>query len=134
MKTEACVEWRGYRTQNGYGRQGTKYAHREAYRQHVGPIPDGMVVMHSCDNPACVNPSHLTVGTQADNIQDMVTKGRHAVGPATNRNVLTADEVGLIRTLLSSGDYTQREIAAKFGVAQRTVSAINTRQTWAHVA
>lgn len=82
-----CWEWTGYRNLQGYGqalrRDETtcKYrphqAHRLAYEFHCGPIPDGHVVMHKCDNPACINPAHLMTGTQAENLRDMSVKGRH---------------------------------------------------------
>lgn len=77
-----CWEWRGVRNRDGYGvisrGRGNKkvLAHRAAYAEWVDPIPEGMVVMHSCDNPPCVNPEHLTVGTQRDNIRDMAAKRR----------------------------------------------------------
>lgn len=85
-----CWEWTGYRNLQGYGQalrrdeKTGKYrphqVHRLAYEHHFGAIPDGHVVMHKCDNPACINPAHLTTGTQADNMRDMAVKGR-ARGP-----------------------------------------------------
>jgi hypothetical protein len=77
-----CWEWTGYRTRDGYG--SVKHAgkmmkaHRVAYEAAYDPIPDGMIVCHKCDNPACCNPNHLWLGTDADNQRDMVAKGRHA--------------------------------------------------------
>ena len=79
-----CWEWNGRRNEYGYGlfnlkRRGyVNYrAHRAMYERFVGPIPDGMVIRHKCDNPPCVNPDHLEVGTDADNVQDMIKRGRH---------------------------------------------------------
>lgn len=83
--TEAgCWEWRGGRNGFGYGvvslhRKGIirARAHRLMYERYVGPIPDGMVIRHRCDNPPCVNPAHLEPGTQADSVWDMTSRGRH---------------------------------------------------------
>lgn len=79
-----CWEWRGGRNEYGYGtitlvRKGLHKArvHRVVYERHFGPIPDGMVVRHKCDNPPCSNPDHLELGTKADNTQDMMSRGRH---------------------------------------------------------
>lgn len=83
---DECWLWTASTDKNGYGRfqeptpDGQRHirAHRWAYLHFVGPIPDGLVVMHRCDNPPCVNPAHLTIGTLIDNNADKVAKGRHA--------------------------------------------------------
>ena len=78
--TTACHQWTAY-TLNGYGRfrVGAKMirSHRVSYEIHRGPIPDGLHVLHECDNPTCVNPDHLWLGTNQDNIDDKMAKGRH---------------------------------------------------------
>lgn len=77
-KTPTCWLWQGLKTAKGYGRygKGGRRAHRIAYSEFIGEIPSGLLVLHSCDNPSCVNPNHLFLGTSADNTKDMVTKGR----------------------------------------------------------
>lgn len=81
-KSDACWEWQGGRLPHGYGRivisrkEGAVRAHRFSWELHFGPIPDGMVICHRCDNPPCVRPDHLFVGTQSDNMRDCVNKGR----------------------------------------------------------
>lgn len=84
-----CWEWQGSRHPSGHGQvwDGEKvvYAHRTAWALVNGPVPDGLVVMHSCDNPPCANPAHLSVGTQGDNLRDMASKGRDRGGWKDNR-------------------------------------------------
>lgn len=73
-----CWKWRGAKLKHGYGRySGGLLAHRITYELLVGPIPEGLLVLHSCDNPECTNPKHLFLGTHSDNAKDMVLKGRN---------------------------------------------------------
>lgn len=88
-----CWIWTGSRTKDGYGRVGDHYVHRLAYIEAHGEIPDGWVVMHSCDVPACVNPEHLIAGTQRDNIRDAHNKGR--LHPLPSRGTWTMCKKGL---------------------------------------
>jgi hypothetical protein len=89
---DACWLWTGTPDVNGYGKlwwfdhtNKGKFAHRISWELHNGPIPDGLFVLHSCDNPPCVNPKHLFLGTQLDNMRDMVAKGRDRNPAAINR-------------------------------------------------
>lgn len=74
-----CIEWPGKRHRNGYGQLGRKTAHRVAYECAHGPIPDGLHVLHRCDNPPCINPEHLFLGTHHDNMIDSMLKGRNPI-------------------------------------------------------
>lgn len=107
-------------------------AHRASWLIHYGPIPDGLFVLHKCDTPSCVNPTHLFLGTQKDNIQDSIDKDRHAYGGKNGQSKLTAKQVETIRFLLSFG-HTHSSIAEKYGVARSTISGINTGKSWRHI-
>ena len=128
-KTPTCWIWNGATLPKGYGtmhgRRQTLLTHRVAYELAFGPIPDGRMVLHRCDTPACVRPSHLFLGTAADNTLDMVLKNRHQ-----RSCKLTADDVRRIRELSHQG-LLQREIAARFGIAQTTVSYA--LRHWKHI-
>jgi len=108
-------------------------AHRLFYVALVGEIPDGLHVCHACDNGGCVNPDHLWLGTQADNMADMAQKGRAARGEVNVKAKLTEEKVLEIRRLYATGGYTQQEIAAEFGVARAHVSHIVNGRHWTHV-
>lgn len=131
-----CIEWQGARDKNGYGtlRSGGRdhKAHRLAYENANGAIPDGRLVCHSCDNPACCNPAHLFLGTSADNTRDMVTKGRSLRGSRSHNAKLTESDIPKIRALLASG-ISQQAIGSAFGVVQTVISRIHLRTTWSHV-
>lgn len=125
---EGCWEWTGY-TKNGYGvislNDAHAYLHRLSWRLHRGPIPEGLSVLHRCDNKRCVRPDHLFVGTQQDNVDDMHAKERH-VDPPIFRGTENAkatkefDDVEHARSLRASG-LTQRAVADLLGVSQSTV-------------
>jgi hypothetical protein len=98
-----CLVWRGHRSKRGYGRIRVagkwRPAHVVSYEVHKGPIPAGLKVLHSCDNPPCIEPAHLSAGTQLDNVQDMLAKGRanKATGERHGSAKLTAAQVAEIR-------------------------------------
>lgn len=129
---ENCIEWTKGTNQKGYGRKWVDgklvAAHRHAYEEAHGPIPDGLVVMHLCDNPSCYNVEHLTLGTHADNSDDKVRKGRQAKGETLSKK-LTETDVLTIRSL----DLSHAEIAKMYGVSQSTITRIIRRDTWRHI-
>lgn len=136
-KTDGCWNWTGTRTDKGYGRFKTSTknwrAHRLSYEMHCGPIPEGMQVLHECDNPSCVRPDHLFLGTNADNMADKCAKGREAhvgvKGVQHPKAKLTEDDVRTIRSMRG----TLREAATRFGVSQTTISDIRSRRCWSHI-
>lgn len=133
-KTATCWLWTGARGNNyghgsitvrrANGKHSPAFAHRVAWELAHGPIADGQSVLHSCDNPRCVNPSHLFLGTQSANLKDAASKGRlHVPRPLHARRKLSEVQVAAIRGLRSSG-VTLAEIAARFGVTASCVSQI----------
>ncbi len=139
-----CWDWRGSENGHGYGHTRTVtngvvkdvYAHRLSYEIHNGPIPEGMFVCHRCDNPRCVNPSHLFLGTAKDNVHDMICKGRNnrvpVKGVDCGTSKLTEEQVSAIRRRYACGE-RQVDLAADFSIGQSTVSAIVIRKTWKHI-
>ena len=137
---DECWPWLAYRNEWCYGIifADGKYprAHRVGWAFHTGkPVPDGMCVCHTCDNPPCQNPAHLFLGTVADNNRDMMNKGRTGDkrGEANGQAKLTADDVHRIRELYANGGKTQAEIGVLFGVGDSHVSKIVRREKWSHV-
>lgn len=131
----ACWPWLagracGYGVVQVAGKQ--QKTHRLAFEKHHGPIPAGMFVCHSCDNPPCVNPAHLFLGSPKDNIEDMMQKGRQARGHRTNTAKLRAEQVLEIRRRYEGGEL-QQVLADEFGISNQLVSAIVLRQVWKHV-
>lgn len=132
-ESSGCILFTGHLDVEGYGRimvNRVKYrAHRLSYELANGPIPDGYVVSHKCDNPSCINPSHLEVGTQADNIKDKVTRGRQALGCFVGSSKLTEESVRDIR----SSDLKVSLLAERYGVSTVSIRNILRRKTWRHV-
>ena len=135
---DECWEWNSTRHKKGYGvflwNRKRARASRVAWQMTHGPIPSGMGVLHTCDNPPCCNPAHLFLGTQAANVQDMTKKGRRVdhLGEAHGRAILTERKVRDIRAALNAGQSTTN-IAKAFGVSLSTISGIKTRATWKHL-
>lgn len=109
-------------------------AHRFSYRIHKGDIPDGHCICHRCDVRACVNPYHLFVGTQRDNVLDMLAKGRGRArhGSAAANALLTEADIPTIRRLIANGE-ANRRIAERFNVSPDVINAIRRGRSWKHV-
>lgn len=129
---DECWEWTAARSDRGYGRIDDQQATHVAYSLKVGPIPEGMWVLHRCDNPPCCNPSHLFLGDNAINTQDKVDKGRQRRGETAPLSKLKDDQIREMRRLREQGE-TVKSIAAKFGIHYQTVYKIVTYSRWKHV-
>lgn len=166
-KSDGCWQWTATLSTSGYGKigvgphgAGVLHAHRVSWELHFGPIPDGLWVLHHCDNRPCVRPDHLFLGTVIDNMQDAVGKGRIPSGDrhhsrrrpdrlargdrngarthpeALRRGVshpqakLRSDQVAEIRSLCESRTSSQAQIGARFGVSQSLVSLIARGEIW----
>lgn len=138
-----CWAWSGHRSAKGYGRFYLSRlaflgAHRFAWIMENGPIPDGLHVLHRCDNPPCVNPAHLFLGTNADNTADKVAKGRCRMPPVRrgerhHEARLTAEAVVEIRQAYAAGGVSYQDLAERFGVHNATISRAVNRKYWSHV-
>ncbi len=128
-----CWNWTASTFNVGYG--SFKYngkvvgSNRMTWFLTYGEFPK-LCVLHTCDNRLCCNPNHLFLGTNQDNSDDKVSKGRQAKGSNNGRSLLTEDEVLKIKNILSNGDMVQSEIAKKFGVVPQTISDIKNRKSW----
>jgi hypothetical protein len=159
--TPGCWNWLASLDKDGYGKLRVtptkcERAHRISYRQHFGEFNEDLLVCHKCDNPTCVNPDHLFLGTTQDNTKDRNNKNRQAKGEAISGNrdnasgtrhgsrtkpekvprkeangnsKLTTDKIIKIRDLLTNG-ISQTRIAQQFGVSQTTISCVFRGKTW----
>ena len=154
QQTETCWLWTASKRNKGYGafvwyafgHQVQGRAHVFSYRLHCGDIPDGLFVLHRCDNPACVNPAHLFLGTKADNNRDMADKGRanswgHKSGTQASpprgvahwNSKLNEDTVREIRGLREAGCGSNWALGLRFGVSSATISRVVNRIDWGWV-
>lgn len=126
-----CWLWMGNIHHTGYGKYHRSSAHRYVYEQLTGTDLTGKVICHRCDVKSCVNPDHMFVGTQRDNIADMDAKGRRAnfKGEASPTARLTDDDVRAIR----ADTRKQKYIAEDYGVSAKQISNIKTRYSWSHI-
>lgn len=135
-----CWTWGGIMNSNGYGRFSFNnklvLAHRFSHALFIGPIPERRNVCHSCDNRKCVNPAHLWLGTQSQNLRDAVRKGRmkrpDTTGARNGNTSLKDADVIAIKAGLSRGA-RQKELARSFGVDVSTISNIKLGKTWSHI-
>lgn len=142
-----CWEWQRAKNADGYGKFGTggrkhkkqHLAHRFSWELSNGEIPNELHVLHNCDNPACVNPKHLFLGTNLDNIADKLMKNRQSKGEMVSlmtrgennpNSKLTNKEIEYIRRRYAQGGILQRELGVQFGISQANVSAIVLRKAW----
>jgi hypothetical protein len=132
--------WTGSVSDVGYGylfiHRQKMYAHRLSYTLAFGPIPDGMSVCHNCpggDRSACVNPAHLWLGSQTDNMHDMKAKGRASRGERSSHAKLTAEQVQTIRLRYAAGRVVQKQLAVEYGVSSGTICDALAGRTWRHL-
>ena len=136
-KTETCWLWKGFLTYQGYGRTTIKNvsiaSHRAAWLAWKGKIKKGEFVLHKCDNRACINPDHLFLGNQLDNITDMRLKNRqrYAKGEDSGNSVLTVEQVKEIISL--KGIESSYSICDRFNCAASTIRAIWSKRSWKHI-
>ena len=136
---DECWLWMAYLRPSGYGSMGTGHspsclAHRVSYELAKGPIPTGegwhgTCVLHRCDNPRCVNPAHLFLGTHADNMRDASTKRRFPYGESSHSAKITAEVAQEIR----ASRLPQKELGQRYGISQSCVSLIKSGHIWRHV-
>lgn len=137
-KTDGCWLWMGGRDQDGYGIfkgevGGVMFvrAHRFSHAFHTGDLLHGMHILHSCDNPSCVNPDHLSSGTNADNMRDKIAKGRARAAPGDKSGRAVLSEAQAIAIMKDARATTQ--IAAEYNVTAATVRDIKNRNSWKHL-
>jgi hypothetical protein len=133
---DGCWEWTASRNKRGYGRMGngqraSVLAHRASWELAHGPISDGLHVLHRCDNPPCVRPGHLFLGTDADNGADKAAKGRAAdkSGAKNGRAILTPAQVASLRSDIASG-LTERAAAKRYGIGKSQAHNIASGAHW----
>lgn len=160
-RSGACWRWLGAKSGKGYGKvrvgRGRVDVHRLVYALVNGPIPDGLQVLHRCDNPICCRPDHLFLGTQSDNMQDMLAKGRNfhqtrperlargarngaytqpecrRRGERNGRAILAEADVVAVRRLHATGDYLLRDLAARYGVSVATIHRAVRGKAWSYL-
>ena len=138
---DVCWPYIKLRNKDGYGKFTYQCkeikAHRFAWALIHGEIPEGMKILHKCDNPPCCNPNHLFMGTTLDNTRDMISKGRRKteIGSANNQARLNESSVSEIKRLLDVAPYgSQRRIALAYNISETVISQIKHGTLWSHVS
>lgn len=133
-KTDECWLWTGRRDKDGYGISGIGRANRVAWESANGAIPNGLSILHRCDNPPCVRPDHLYAGTPGKNMEDRLDRGHYDAGEAHPMAVLTETLVRQIRvTYVPRRNGGMIALGRKYGVATSTIHAIISRKIWTHI-
>lgn len=133
--TDECWTWTHGKDRDGYGicrfyGMGERRAHRVAFTLTYGKIPAKKEALHKCDNPLCVRPSHLFLGTKADNVKDKVKKKRQAFGERHGRSKLTSEDVAQIRSAYTDGGYTHRSLGVLYKVSHHSIGRIIREEGW----
>lgn len=133
LESNGCKVWTGPTDRDGYGIAyiDGKYVstHRLAYTLALGSIPSGAMVRHTCDNPPCIDPDHLLVGTAQDNSNDCVERDRQSKGSQVASSILKEADIPIIR----GSKLTKRQLAEQYGVSIDTIKQVRSRKTWKHV-
>lgn len=136
-RSNGCWEWQAATDRSGYGQFNLHGkvlpAHKVSYQWTNGKVKKGLVLMHTCDNRKCCNPDHLIPGTQAENMADMVAKGRSTRGRKHHAAKMTPTKVKNLRKGYESGDHTITSLSNKYNISSSAVSAIVNNLTWTHV-
>ena|SRR3990167_364687 len=133
-KTSGCWEWLGLKVGRGYGQISCSgkmiITSRYSYMLHKGEVPKGLEVCHSCDNPSCVNPEHLWLGTHKDNMKDAREKGRY-IKENNGRAKHKLKDIPQIKAMYATGKYSQRKLGEMWGVSHTNIYAIVNNKLWA---
>jgi len=127
----AAVNNQGYGLVNRRRQKDGRYAHRVAYKLFNGDIPDGMFVLHKCDTPRCVNPEHLSLGTQSDNIKDCASKGRLVDNSGERHGMAKLDAEKVLQ--IRASDAKNGDLAKQYNVSETTIRFIRQRKLWKHI-
>jgi len=136
-RMDGCWSWKAARFSKGYGQftlgEFNHRAHRVSHWNFNGEFDETLDVMHSCDNPWCVNPKHLSHGTNQDNRNDSVSKKRHNLGSKNGNSTLTETKVSEIRKLWKTGNFTKADLSRKFNISPSVIGGVIEGGSWKHV-